>query len=440
MINVAAFVLSVLLLFPVSSYAQALAAGDFDGDGYSDISVIEIGDAQSLSWSGYSQLGANLGNGVTLGTAGNHIALANWASPTIAQRGLVSVNGNKLLWTVAPPVGATVSKSFGAKSGLVIAGADFDNSGYADATFVRSPRSSGAPYSWRIRTDFFRNLAGGPSHSRLLKVRFGVEGDVLFFMNVRGRNDWLGALRTNPQGAGSQIELRDPVKGRTRKFSVASFSYDSIRPLPIRQVKGADLLALAARENGNTRIQFVNIRGELVRDALLPGEGELIVGEYLPAAGQEIGIQVSGGLFVYNPVTAEESSVSIPDGILVDDININVFESSEEPSCEDEVLDPYDGTDLFLWKPKGEHSRKLKVLLPQVYTGKVTEMVLIHPTTGQIIEYGQFSYDPTNPNARTIASYTKAGGQYPPNVTVRARLAAGCYKSWVIPKPNRRTD
>lgn len=423
--------------------SQALAGSDLDGDGFSDITLIDIQDDSSLAWSAYSAAGSPVtGSSVTIGQAGYHISLANWASASKAQRGYVSVEGEKVVWTVVPESGSAVSRTLGGAKDTLLSGADFNGNGFADGAYIRKPLEGETIYNWRIRNDFFRDLGGGRAGKRTVKkFRFGSVGDTAFFVDARGKGDWLAVLGVNPTGAGSLIKMMNPANGKVRRFRVPSFTKGTLRPLALRQAQGADILALARREGGNTPVKFVNMRGQVVSEATLPGEGELIVGNFLAASGQELAIQQDDGSFlIHNPRSGEQSSVGLPSGIAIDDININSFDPEpEEPTCEDETLSPYDGSDRFLWKPKGENSGLLRVLWPQIWTGKIVEVIMIDPE-GEFIERADISYDATNPNARTFALFRYPGGHYPPNLTVRARLRAGCYKSYVIPTPSKRVD
>ncbi|MBN8548077.1 MAG: hypothetical protein J0M12_02050 [Deltaproteobacteria bacterium] len=436
---------TAILSIVADAAAQAVKGSDYSSDGYSDIMLISIQGDDSLAWSAYTASGVAIPQmSITAGVAGNHLAIANWASTTIAQRGFISLGAEAALWTVIPETGAAVSRELGGTKDSLISGGDFNGNGYADAAFVKKPLEAETTYRWQIRPDFFRDAAGGPrSKAKAIKVNFGKVGGSFFYVNVLGQNDWLAVLSANPSGPGSLVQLKNPLDGKSREFRVTGFSYANIRPLPIRQKKKRpDLLALAERSAGSTLVTFVDMRGRVKRQVTLPGEGELIVGNFLTAPGEELAIQQSDNSFLfYNPITEAQSSVALPTGIPIDDININSFDSNPvEPSCEDETLSPNDGTDRFLWKPKGENSGLLRVLFPQIWTGKITQVVLIHPSTQAIIESAALSYDASNPNARTFAMFRKPGGKYPENVTVRARLVAGCYKSYVIPHPSERTD
>lgn len=428
---------------PLAAVAQALTAGDINGDGSSDITLIQIQGDSTLAWSEFSKVGALIPeSSITFGQAGNHIVLANWASKTRAQRATVSLSGSNLLWSIVSDQATVVTRTFGSAQGTFLAGGDFNGNGFADVALIEKPAEGSTLYKWRVRADFLKDVGqGGAMQKKVQKFDFGTVGDVAFYMNPDRKNDWLAVLGANTGGSGSVIRLKNPKDGKTRRFTVPGFTYASIRPLPIRQKAGGDLLALATHSGGNTVVTFVNANGRTVSQATLPGEGELIVGDFLATAGQELAIQTDSGILVRSPVNGEEAGIALPAGILIDDININSFDSDpSEPSCSDETLDPHDGTDRFLWKPAGVNSGTLRVLFPQIWTGKIVEVVLLHPTTGLVIAHADVSYDASNPNARTFAKFNKPGGQYPDGLTVRARLAAGCYKSYVIPETSVRTD
>lgn len=428
-----------------NSHAQSVVGSDYNSDGFSDITLITIQGDSSLAWSAYGPTGTSIPSvAITAGEAGNHLAIANWASKKEAQRGFISLGPDAALWTVIPTSGAAISRELGGTSDSLVSGGDFNGNGYADAAYVKKPLEGETEYEWRIRPDFFKDLAGGGLvKAKVQKIKFGKVGGSFFFVNVEGKNDWIAVLTADTAGPGSVVKMKNPLTGKSKEFHVADFDFDNIRPLRIRQKKNrADLLALASRNAGVTLVKFVDMRGRSKGQVSFNGEGELIVGNFAAGRGDEIAIQNSDNSFlIHNPVTAEQSSVALPAGIPIDDININSFDSNPtEPTCTDETLDPFDGTDKFLWKPKGENSGLLRVLFPQLYTGKITQVVLLHPITQAVIETAALSYDASNPNARTFASFRKPGGRYPDGLTVRARLVGGCYKSYVIPETSERTD
>lgn len=440
------FIAAALCLGSASqSSAQAVTGSDFNGEGFSDITLIQIENDSSLAWSAYTSTGSLLPDvSITAGEAGNHLAIANWASKKVAQRGLISLGPDAALWTVIPETGTAISREFGGTADSLISGADFNGNGFADAAYVKKPLEGETTYQWRIKSDFFKDLGGGARvKSKVQKINFGAVGEAFFYVNAEGKNDWIAVLGARSGGVGSTVKLKNPLTGKSREFHVANFDYDNVRPLRIRQKKNrADLLGLVSRTNGTTNIKFVDMRGRSKGEATFDGEGEIIVGNFAAGRGQEIAIQNSDNSFlIHNPVTLEQSTVALPAGIPIDDININSFDSNPtEPTCSDENLSPNDGTDKFLWKPEGEHSGLLRVLWPQIWTGKITQVVLIHPVTQAIIESASLSYDATNPNARTFAMFRKPGGKYPDGLTVRARLVQGCYKSYVIPETSERQD
>ncbi|NLB65826.1 MAG: hypothetical protein GX803_05095 [Lentisphaerae bacterium] len=91
----------------------------------------------------------------------------------------------------------------------------------------------------------------------------------------------------------------------------------------------------------------------------------------------------------------------------------------------------------FLWKPVSDSTRKLAVLLPPQYTGKVGQ-VYISTSQGVLIEDGH--YGGVGNGARTHWRYSKQGGAYGQNVFVVAVLKAGGKLHWVVPNGAARTQ
>ena len=133
---------------PATGLSQALAGSDVNADGSSDFTLITIGGDSNLSWGSYSASGVPIdGSQLTLGQSGNHIVLGNWSSVSKAQRGILSLNGQQVLWTIVPQNGVPVAKNLGAQKDTLISGGDFNGNGYADAAFIRKPRAGEPLYN-----------------------------------------------------------------------------------------------------------------------------------------------------------------------------------------------------------------------------------------------------------------------------------------------------
>ena len=98
----------------------------------------------------------------------------------------------------------------------------------------------------------------------------------------------------------------------------------------------------------------------------------------------------------------------------------------------------------FLWKPEGENSKRLRVLLPPEWKRDrfdFNRVQIIHG--GKVLE----TIDPIGPGNpmpgrgdREHFSGNKKGSQYPANCTVRARTIAGEEWEWTITRPSSRNE
>jgi hypothetical protein len=426
-------------LFTQLVQAQAASGADLDGDGSAEFVMIEIGTNSALDWSAFTSAGAASSvPSVVLGQAGDHIAIGNWASSTQSAFGYVRRQSGKGYWNVVNSQGQTFTRQFGGKNDVYVSGADFNANGFTDAAVVKSP-GSGSQSIWVIKNDYFKHVDGAAKGKGQKAIPFGKPGDLFFYANYAGKADWIGALRKNANKPGSTVYLKSPVNNKKRSFNLPSYTPTTIRPLPVQRPGGSDLLALIRKQSSTTIFEFVSLQGVSLGSVELSGTGEVLVGNFLPAAGQEIALQNDDGFIVYSPHTAEQVAVSVPDGIAVDDVNINTFDSSNNTeTCDDETLSPFDGSDKFLWKPEGEHSKKLVVLFPNQWTGKIDEVVLRRPDDS-FIESASLAYI-IAPGSRTFARFDKAGKKYPAGVKVVAHLTMGCYKTYIIENPAVRND
>ena len=90
----------------------------------------------------------------------------------------------------------------------------------------------------------------------------------------------------------------------------------------------------------------------------------------------------------------------------------------------------------FLWKPVGDNSRKLVILLPPVYNGQVST-VYVATSSGSPIEAG--AYTGIGNGNRTHWRFSKQGSGYGRNILAVANLKAGGAVHWPIPNGASRT-
>ena len=97
-----------------------------------------------------------------------------------------------------------------------------------------------------------------------------------------------------------------------------------------------------------------------------------------------------------------------------------------------------DGAQGFLWKPVGENSGKLAVLLPKDLWNSVSNVTLYGPD-GKKLE----SVD-TQPgyglDGRTIFRFSRSGANYPPGTSVVATKGDGTAVRWIVKDTGNRAD
>lgn len=98
----------------------------------------------------------------------------------------------------------------------------------------------------------------------------------------------------------------------------------------------------------------------------------------------------------------------------------------------------------FLWKPIGENSKKLRVLLPPEWKRDKFDLNRVEIWSGGKKLETIDSIGPGNPlpgrGEREHFAGVKQGGAYPVGCTVRAKTIAGEEWEWLIAKPASRNE
>jgi len=327
------FIAFSLLLVASNSFAQVVQ-GDFNADGVSDIPLISIGTDSSLSWSLHNTATGIASALSSVGSNGDHIILSHWKGTALPQIGVVTLDANDkdVVWRIINDEGATEERQFGTKSHTLLSGGDFNGNGVADAAIATIKRSR---VSWQISKDTFSFPVGQPS---IATVQFGKNGDRIFFASPDGVSDWIGTFGNSPSG-GTILRLKSMVTGEVRtstKFPKTFTKSPRPRPMPIKQDNGVDILGFAIQSKTNTKVFFRTLTGESVSQVELAGKGDIIVGNFTSASGEEIAIKTATGFHVVNPTSLAAADLTTADGIPVDEININsitVSGSSSNPSA-----------------------------------------------------------------------------------------------------------
>lgn len=316
--------LTLLTLCTVCRFAHSAVPNDFDADGVSDLTRVEIGSDDALTWKASLSASGTTSTLGTLGKKGDHLAMAQWLGVG-TQIGVVSesTTDDSIVWTIVNGAGTPVQFSFGSKGDLVVAGGDFNGNGAADAAVVRLVNGKA---TWQIALDPMISGTVQPTGTV-----FGRSGDRVFFARVDGTAvDWIGVI-SKGSGNRSVARMRNLVTGEVRRFSrIPKLASQGSRPraFPIRQASGADLLGFQVSRGSATRITVSAFSGVRVYSAAFAGAGISVVGEFNAAPGYEVAYQSADESVVLSPTAGEERETTFLSGVAVDEININVVGSA----------------------------------------------------------------------------------------------------------------
>ena len=304
----------------MSSSAYAAVPNDFDGDGISDRTWVQIEGDKSLTWIAQlssSQAQMALGS---LGKAGDAVTMAQWLDGG-TQIGVASLNPttNDIEWSIRDSSGTVRTKVLGKKGDLVVSGADFNGNGLADAAVVRLEDKKA---QWVVVFDLF--AVDAPIEKRF---EFGDAGDRVFFARAESGSavDWVGVTRTGTNSR-TLARMMDINSGAVKQFTrLPRFASQGTRPrpFPIRQSSGTDLIGFSVGSGGKTSLKVFNLEGGAVSSSVLSGTGVSVVGEFLQGPGYEV-IYESGELAtMLNPRDIDLTETIALGGIPVDEVNIN---------------------------------------------------------------------------------------------------------------------
>lgn len=314
--------IAISLVTCVSFVPVSLAAvpNDFDGDGKSDRTWVQIESDNTLTWNAHfssSQAQTNLG---TLGKAGDAITMAQWLAGG-TQIGVASLNTttNEIEWSIRDSSGVVKTKVLGQKGDLVVSGADFDGNGLADAAVVRLVDKKA---TWVVRFDFFASDA--PTEKTF---QFGEAGDRLFYARAETGSavDWIGITRTGSNSK-TLARMMDINSGAIKQFSrLPKFASEGSRPrpFPIRQASGTDLLGFSVGSGGKTSVRVFSLEGGAVASNVFEGLGVSTVGEFLQSSGYEVVYEASDKAEILSPRAIDITETLPYGGIPVDEINVN---------------------------------------------------------------------------------------------------------------------
>ncbi len=437
------YIVCAFSLISHAALAQAQhAQSDFDGDGLSDFTVIKILDDGTLSWRARTSADNSLSTLGTLGISGNHIVLGYWSNSRYAEMASVSKSGDgSVLWSVKGHGASDLNFSLGTSSSLVLSGADFNRSGYTDAAVAEK---SGGRYLWKIKLD---PLA--PSGARTVRsFKFGLANSKLFYVNPDGKRDWLAYF--TKQGGSLWLRLRNVGTAKGRTIKVRGAPSMAIRPVPVKKSDGSDALAFISKRSNSTRVIVRELNGKQIASHTFNATGDVIVGNFISAAGEQIAVMSGEGFLVFNPKLKSVSVVSATSGVAVDQVNINSFASEEAPpsatptpvvggACVSRV--PTDGGGGFVWKPNSDTQFYAACVLPAEFTGQTSELK-IYSGAGVYIKSLNFK-GVGNGNRTAWQDTSMTGANYRDQYrSIVVRLITknnSCY-TWSLSDPSRRYD
>lgn len=296
------------------------APNDFDGDGISDRTWVQIEGDKTLTWNAHlstSQAQSNLGS---LGVAGDAITMAQWLAGG-TQIGVASLNTatNQIEWSIRDSAGAVRTKVLGIKGDLVVSGGDFNGNGLADAAVVRLVDKKA---TWTVMFDFF--AVDAPVEKTF---QFGEAGDRVFYARAEAGSavDWVGITRTGTNSK-TLARMMDVNSGAIKQFSrLPKFASEGTRPrpFPVRQASGTDLVGFSVGSGGKTSVRVFSLEGGAVASNVFDGLGVNTVGDFLQGPGYEVVYEASDSAGILNPRAIDVIETVPYGGIPVDEINVN---------------------------------------------------------------------------------------------------------------------
>lgn len=314
--------LAVVLLASLSIRASA-APTDWNFDGASELSIVNIGGDGTLSWSGVLGSDGSLVDLGTQGRIGDHLVPGPWFMQGQVALGTVRLLSNGVVrWDIRDSRDDSgLSFEFGTAPLSVVGGADVDGNGVLDAVVVSKERS-------RLRWAVLLNPGlGGTREERSLS--FGGGSLRPFFFSPDGRRDALAVLSAR------DIKYRYLDSRKSRRVALRGSVRGTDIPLPLRSRSGEDVLMFLRDQGASTLITKLLVKRRAWRRVRLDSSGIGVVGDFLPQPGEEIALRGTdaGAFKILNPFSRTRAEVSGPSGILVDEVNINTFGDSNKEAA-----------------------------------------------------------------------------------------------------------
>lgn len=307
--------LCAILTISTVAAAQRISPSDFDADGYSDFVLINANN-NVLSWSALKADGSTQQSLAQFGRLGHQIALGDYLGSNLPQPATVSESKGKIVWRIFS-AGASIAKEFGVSGETALAGGDFNGDGRLDAAVVSAAEKK---LQWRVHQSLFTDSGAAP-----ISVAFGSASDLYFFSNPDGLGDRLTTLSSKGR-SGFVIRyynLRaNSAARKSVRLEIAPGKLKN-RPLPVTDASNRDNLLFYQKRKASTLFTLYLPKKNTLLSFRLKAAGDILIGNFTSAPGEEIAVQSDSGFVVYNPIAKSTTSVAAPSGIAVDEVNIN---------------------------------------------------------------------------------------------------------------------
>lgn len=333
---IAALVLA--LAFANFAGAQDL---DFDGDGLDEVILIQVQDTEELQWKlllstrGYAaQINTHI-----FGAIGDHLAPGSWTSADKNEVGVVSLQGKRVLWKILGSDGEVRKVRFGKKNDWLIAGGDFSGDGISDIAVLNKfgrLRVLVNPFEVPQQFDLKIPRATVKRGERPFFLRSGTVDSLALLFKEKSKGS-KASLQVFQQGVNSSSSREQ------KRFPLPKKVIDII-PFHIAGSDGA-YLTISKRKQSRLAVLRTADGNELWRK-IFSANRTVLVGNYLEAEGQEVGLFGNGLFYVENPITGDTKFIEgVPSGIIPADLyNVNRFDqptfSSDVKGTDDEQIVP----------------------------------------------------------------------------------------------------
>lgn len=307
--------LTVVVWLSVNANAQGVC--EFDNDGVSDIvsvTITDSGTAFSVLYSS-SDLSADLG---TVAKGDGAPIVSNFLADLTPQVGVLSADYETGLidWAIVDSSNQARSAQFGNGGDTVVVGADINGDGATDAISVGVQNFR---LVWQIDTALF----GGDSSTQRT-IRWGSKSEQPFFLNLEGNRDVLAVLRRfSGRFVVRTYDLEDGTTARFEGTGTFGSTRPKPRPHPVRQEDGTDHLMVSEVVGDSTDLIFFNPISGSTTTKTIAAVGTVLIGDYTADPGEEIAVQSTTGLIIYNPSTTTLTEKSLPTATLVDGLEFS---------------------------------------------------------------------------------------------------------------------